>query len=276
LMVFAQRFVIPCLLFLAIARIDLGRVFDWRILASFYAGTVSCFILGILAARLFFKRTTPEAIAVGFSATFANTVLLGVPIVERAFGDSALEATFVIVAFHAPVCYTLGIAAMETVLNTGKTRLQNAGNIAHSVFSNPLMIGILAGAFVNLTGLPLPELIAEPMDILARCALGVAVFSLGGILTKYRLNDRILEIALVTGLRLIWHPLLAYFLAHHVFALPIEYVRGIVVTAAMAPGVNSYVYANIYDRGKGTAASSILVGTALSVLTVFAWLYILS
>ena len=52
-------------------------------------------------------------------------------------------------------------------------------------------------------------------------------------------------------------------------------LRGAVVTAAMAPGINTYVFANMYGVAKRVAASAVLVGTALSVLTASFWLYIL-
>ena len=48
-----------------------------------------------------------------------------------------------------------------------------------------------------------------------------------------------------------------------------------VVTAAMAPGVNSYVFASMYSRGQAQAASAVLLATALLVLTASLWLAIL-
>ena len=45
-----------------------------------------------------------------------------------------------------------------------------------------------------------------------------------------------------------------------------------VLTAAMAPGVNAYVFANMYGRAKRVAASSVLAATSLSVLTAWFWL----
>ena len=47
------------------------------------------------------------------------------------------------------------------------------------------------------------------------------------------------------------------------------------MTAAMAPGVNSYVFASLYSRGQAQAASAVLLATAVSVLTVSVWLAVL-
>ena len=47
LMAFAVRFAAPALLFAAIYRLDLGAVFDWRLLTSFYTGALFCFVAAI-------------------------------------------------------------------------------------------------------------------------------------------------------------------------------------------------------------------------------------
>jgi hypothetical protein len=45
--------------------------------------------------------------------------------------------------------------------------------------------------------------------------------------------------------------------------------------ASMAPGVNAYVFANMYGTAKRTAATAVLVGTAASILSVWGWLWVL-
>ena len=52
-------------------------------------------------------------------------------------------------------------------------------------------------------------------------------------------------------------------------------LRAATITAAMAPGVNSYLFANMYGVARRVAASAVLFGTALTVLTASAWLVFL-
>ncbi|MGB0498956.1 MAG: AEC family transporter, partial [Rubricella sp.] len=113
------------------------------------------------------------------------------------------------------------------------------------------------------------------VDMMVRAALPAALFGLGGILTRYALKDDLGETAMVAVLSLVVHPTIAWVLAAQVFALPEEFVRAAVVTAAMAPGVNTYVFANMYDRAKGAAASTVLLATGASVISVSVWLLIL-
>jgi malonate transporter len=44
----------------------------------------------------------------------------------------------------------------------------------------------------------------------------------------------------------------------------------------MAPGMNAFMFANMYGNAKQIAASTVLVGTVLSVFTVSLWLLILN
>ncbi len=276
LMVFVQNFAVPCLLFRGVATLDLGAVFDLRLLTSFYAGAVVCFLLGILGARHVFGRRPGEAVAIGFGALFSNSLLLGLPIMERAYGAGALAPNFAIIAIHSPFCYLLGITAMEIARADGRGFMATVRAVVNAMFRNALMIGIALGFVVNLTGLEMPEVAATAVDMMAASALPAALFGLGGILTRYGVRSSLGESVMVAGLSLFLHPAIAFGLGHFAFALPGDFVRSAVVTAAMAPGVNAYVFASLYGRAQGAAASAVLLATAASVLTVSGWLALLA
>ena len=273
LMIFTQKFAIPCLLFSAIATIDLDVVFDVRILLSFYTGSTLCFFAGMFGARLIFGRPWTDSVAIGFSALFANTVLLGLPISERAYGADALGPNFTIIAFHAPFCYLLGITTMEIVrAETRGPKL--AGTVAKAMFQNALMIGIMLGFAVNFSGVPIPGVLREALDLMIRAALPAALFGLGGVLYRYKPEGDVGVVIMVCVLSLILHPAVAFGLGTG-FGLSQMQLQSAVVTAAMAPGVNTYIFADMYGCARRVAATSLLVGTALTVLTAAAWIAVL-
>lgn len=275
LMVFTQSFAIPCLLFRALVDLDLGAVFNPKLLLSFYVGAATCFVLGILGARLLFHRRPGEAVAIGFGALFSNSVLLGLPIMERAYGPEALAPSFAIIAIHSPFCYLLGITTMEFARADGRGLSDTMRAVGRAMFRNALIIGLALGFVVNLGQIPLPGPLRAALDMMANAALPAALFGLGGVLTRYAVRASLAEAGMISGLSLIVHPGIAWLLAAHVFGLSDGFVRGAVMTAAMAPGVNTYVFASIYARGQAQAASAILLATSLSVLTVSGWLLLL-
>jgi malonate transporter len=82
---------------------------------------------------------------------FANSVLLGLPITERAYGADALAANFAIVSVHAPFCYLVGITTMEIVKSGGVRGLATLRLVVRAMFRNALMIGVGLGFIVNLS-----------------------------------------------------------------------------------------------------------------------------
>ncbi|OCX61426.1 malonate transporter [Thioclava sp. SK-1] len=280
LMRFAQTFAVPVLLARSIARLDLGASFDPGLMIAFYAGALLSFGLGIAGARAMGRRPD-EAVAIGFCCLFSNSLLLGVPITERAYGADALSGNFAIISIHSPLLYTLGIVAMEWVrsANSGASLGRVGMNALIGVFRTPMVIGILCGFGIKiyqaLTGLNLPHPVWEAMDTMAGAAIPAALFGLGGVLVRYRPEGDAKAIAMVTGFSLLLHPAIAYAVGRWGFDLNTDQMRSGVLTAAMAPGVNAYIFANIYGVGRRVAASAVLIATAGSIVTIWGWLAIL-
>ncbi len=276
LMRFANFVGFPLLLFGAISRLDLGAVFDPALLATYYLSAFTCFILGLLGARVVFRRDWPDAVVIGFGCLFANAVLLGIPISERALGADALGSNFAIISIHAPFCYVVGVTAMELALAQGKSARETAASIAGSMSRNPLVIALTAGFVVNFSGVSLPDLVWEPIDMIARAALPTALVALGGVLTRYSFGRSVGAAVMVSAITLGLRPAMVYGLGHEVFALGDGAMNSALMTAAMAPGVNMYVFASLYNRAQGAAASTLILSTSLSVLTVSAWMMLLA
>ena len=121
---FAQNIALPALLFLNISVLDLGAVLKVNLLLSFYIPAMLCFVLGIFGGYYIFSNTLSNSIPIGFCCLFSNSLLLGLPITELAYGAEALKSNFVIVAFHAPFCYLLGIITMEFSLSQSSGSLK--------------------------------------------------------------------------------------------------------------------------------------------------------
>ena len=274
LLKFSQGFAIPCMLFSAIARVDLAESFDPGLLAAFYAGAAICFVLGMTGARILFSRDWEDCVVIGFCCLFSNSVLLGLAVTERAFGAASLAGTYAIVAFHVPFCYGLGVAAMEFVRNRNRRGFAFVRAVWRSIYRNFLLLAITLGFAVNLSGLQIPVTFDTTLSLISRAALPTALCALGGVLVRYRPDGDARMIAFVCAISLVLHPALVWGFGRAV-SLNIDLFRSAVLTSAMAPGMNAYIFANIYGRAKRVAASSVLVATVASILTVWCWLGLL-
>ncbi len=273
IMKYTQNFAIPALLFKAIAGLDLSESFDPALLVSFYTGSATCFFAGLLAARYLFKRDWEDSVAIGFCCLFANSVMMGLAITERAFGADALAANYAIVAVHSPFCYGLGITAMEIARAhaTGQPARTLPATVGKAMFRNALVLGILLGFAANLSGVVLPQVFKDALGMIVSTALPLALFGLGGVLVRYKIKGDIKLVAFVCVVSLFLHPTVVWNMGK-VMEIDVGQYRSAVLTAAMAPGVNTYIFASMYGKAQKVAATSVLVATVLSIFSVWLWL----
>ncbi|MDE3028298.1 MAG: AEC family transporter [Paracoccaceae bacterium] len=274
LMQFTQTFALPCLLFRGISTLDLAKNFDPALLVSYYTGAIAGFVVAMLGAHYLFARRWEDSVAIGFCALFSNTLMLGIPITERAYGAGALSGNYAIISVHAPLCYGIGITTMELVINRGGGIRATARRVLRAMFRNSLVIGISLGLFVNLTGLHLPKMFTDALDLLVRAAVPAALFGLGGILYRYRPEGDFRVIAWTVAASLMLHPAVTWAMGTSLH-LSTTQMRSAVVTASVAPGVNAYIFANMYGVAKRVAASTVLIATGVAVITVWFWLTVL-
>lgn len=277
-MKFAQTYAVPCLLFSGVSVVDFSTEAEPGLFLSFYIGAFSCFFLGFFGALYLFKRSPEEAVAIGFACLFSNSMLLGVPITERAYGAESLAGNFSIIAVHSPLFFTFGIIAMELASRKGRPP-EKIGvlfkKIGLGIVKQPLVIGVMSGLAVNLSGISLPSFLTDGVKMIASAGIPAALFGLGGILLRYKPEGDMKAIFMVCFLSVIIHPLIAYILARYAFDLNINQLRSAVLTASMAPGVNAYLFADLYGKARRVSASAVLIGTAASIFTIWAWLHIL-
>lgn len=279
LMQFAQNFAVPILLFVSISRLDLVANVAPMMWLAFYSGAFLSFFIGWFSARKLLHRSPEDAVAIGFVCLFSNSLLLGLPIMERAYGTEATSGNLAIISIHSPLLYTFGITVMEFTRARGQDLSVSrvASRALTGVLRTPLVIGIACGLVMNLlmmAGFRMPAGFWSAADMMSAAALPAALFGIGGILHRYRPEGDATAIIICCLSSLVIHPTITFGLGV-LFGLPLPSLRSAVITAAMAPGINAYLFASIYGAARRVAASTVLVGTAMSVLTVWFWLSVL-
>lgn len=275
LVAFVNNFATPCLLFEAMLTSDFGSTFNPAIIVPFYVGSITSLVAGSLIAVKWFGAKPGEGVASGFSAMFTNTVLVGIPVLHRAYGDAAMPTAFSIIAFHAPMLITIGMLVMELVRRDGAPLHKSLLVALTRIVQNPLLWGVALGLLGNHFDVVLPEPGTAFFEMMAAAVVPAALFGLGGALNEYRVSESWVQASVMSVFKLIVHPALAYVLMIHVLHVPLDIARFGIVLAAMPTGINAYVFATYYERAVNVATNTVLISTVASVLTVSAWLYIL-
>lgn len=276
LIAFVNNFATPCLLFYSITTSDFRSAFHIAIIGPFYCGALICFGVGIVLARRLWRANPADSVSIGFSGTFTNTVLVGLPIMTRAYGEAALPVTLSIIGLHGAILLTVGMVTMELTKRDGQPLGRTLFVAMRRVLSNPLIWGIAAGIIGSLLELQFVEPVEAFFVMMSQAVVPVALFGIGGALNEFKLSENWKPALIATAIKLVLHPAIAYALMVWVLHVPIEMARYGILLASMPAGVNIYVFATYYDRSTGIAANAILLGTILSAVTITTWLYVLS
>ena len=79
LSLFVFNFALPAMLFRTLARTDLPERMEWAFLFSFYGAALIVFGFGMTVVRRGYRRPLVGQGLAGLSASYSNTVLLGIP-----------------------------------------------------------------------------------------------------------------------------------------------------------------------------------------------------
>ena len=180
ILAFVNNFAVPILLFRAMLDIDFAAVFNGRMIGGYYLSALITLAAAIFIARAVFGNRPGEAVASAFGAYFSNTVLLGLPIVQRAYGEEALTVMYSIIGFHAPTLMTVSLIVMELSRRDGAGLGKVALSALRRIFTHPLLIGIALGLIGNLLGITLIEPADAFTRMMSQAVLPAALFGLGG------------------------------------------------------------------------------------------------
>lgn len=268
---------IPVLLFRTIATADFGGISPWSLWITYFAAVGLTWGAAHLLARRAFGGDARLGVVAGISASFSNTVLIGIPLVQSVLGERGLVAVLVIVAIHLPVMMLASVILFEWARRADGV---DAGPVAIapllrrfglSLARNPIVVGIAAGAAWRLAGLPLSGVPERLVSSLAQVAGPTALFSAGMSLASYGIGRNLPHAGVTSALKLALMPAVA--LAVGTLAgLPAVFLAACVLLAGCPTGVNPYLIATRLQTGQALATGAITLTTAAGAGTVALWL----
>lgn len=259
------RVALPAMLFRLMCDFSKGPPVDGRLLIAFFGGCLLVFALGRVVASRLFKLDGIAGSVFALGGIFSNNVLLGLPIARVMLGDAAIPSVALVLVFNGLILWTLATVSVEWFKH-GALNLKGFGNTAKSVLKNPLIIGILSGTGFSLSGLPLPQMVDQPVTMLGQIAVPLALVALGMSLAGYRIKEGLAISYALSTIKLIVQPLVVWGLAWAIGLPPLE-SKVVVLLASMSVGVNVYLMSQQFNALTGPAATSMLLTTLFSALT---------
>jgi hypothetical protein len=257
---------VPALLFSLMSDFSRLPPVDARLLIAFFGGCLIVFALGRAVGLWLFGLDGVQQSVFALGGIFANNVLLGVPIAKATLGEAAMPSVALVLVFNSLTLWTLVTVSVEWARH-GELSVRGFGATLRSVLTNPVVASVLAGAAFGMTGLPLPRLLGTPLSLLGQSAIPLSLIVLGMGLAEYGIRSGWRVATAITAIKLVAQPLVVWALAVLLGLPPLE-TQAVVLLAALAVGVNVYLMAREFDALQGPVATSMVLSTALSALTV--------
>lgn len=215
------------------------------------------------------------------SATFSNTVMIGIPLVTLAFGQAGLVVLLTLISLHALILLTLATVLFEWVSHAsgaaGDDRgglLQRVGLAVRNGVLHPVPLPILLGLAWAQTGWAIAPVLDRPLHLLGTAFGPMALVLVGATVAQASVGAQVrlgLVPALLKNLGMPVLMTLATALAD--VAVP---VRAVLITAAALPaGANVFLFAQKYQVGQAQATAAVALSTLLGLVTLTAVLAIL-
>lgn len=264
------------MLFRFSANLSLGDILDWPFVFAYLSGSVVIYILatGIAMMR---KLPVAEAAVEAQVAVIGNVGFLGIPMLVLLLGDAAVGPVMMVLAVDLIFFGSL-IVILITGSRDGRMRIGVLRTVGLGLVKNPMIVSIVLGLAVSGLALPIPDPANEFLLILGGAATPGALFAIGASLAG-KSAERMSVAGWLTFCKLGLHPAAVAFFALFVFTVD-PYAAGVMIAAASLPVAgNVYIIAQHYGVAPARVSATILISTALSVLTVsgvIAWVTTLS
>jgi malonate transporter len=266
---------IPVMLFRTMLGTNFPAEIQWGFLLAFYGAAFLTYGAGLGVAHYGFKRPRAELAIYGMGAGFSNTVMLGIPLLLGAFGEEATVPVFLIIAFHSITLLPVSVLLIQTGRGQSERSLAGLWQLLLDVLTNPIILGLTLGLIANYFDVTLPGLIDSAIAPLAAIAIPCALIALGLSLGGYPLSGDLKPALSMAALKLAVHPTLAWIIAVPVLGLGTPWAQVAVVMASMPSGAMVYLFGARYDAAPDVAARTVLIASAMSVVTVSVWMVLM-
>ncbi|WP_298833610.1 AEC family transporter [uncultured Piscinibacter sp.] len=277
---------VPALLFRTTARIELASL-PWDTVIAFFVP-----VLALLAVVYLWERRANRGGALptaapsvrAISATFGNSVQVGIPMAAALFGEAGLAIHVAIVSLHALTLLTVLTALVEldlarerrTLGHSNAHLLTTLARTMRNTIIHPVVLPVLAGLAWNLTGMALPTIADEILATLAQAVVPLCLVLIGMSLAYYGVKNAARGAVVVTLLKLLVLPAMVLAVARWGFGLSGLPLAVVVMMAALPVGSNALIFSQRYAALEAEATAAIVFSTLGFVMTASVWLAVLA
>ncbi|HHI81751.1 MAG TPA: AEC family transporter [Rhizobiales bacterium] len=256
----------PALVIRSIATADLSGVPVLRLVLVLAGG-----YLAMQAFLLFFRHPVTRLLKINtaaFTSVFQACgrwhTWLGFAMMPALFGPQGLALAAVAAATIVPIGNVSSVIVLSTLNHSGAMK---PVKVLKSVAQNPFIIAISIAIAIRFSGLDVPAVLSDTLDLAGKGALGIALLSTGAGLHFSRIHGDLRPLAASLILKMLVLPALiaglCWFLDVHGIARAVAILAGGVPTAAV-----SYIFARTMKGDAPLMASIMTLQVMASAITL--------
>lgn len=266
------KFFLPLLLFYNIYKTEAIEVFDLKLVIFTLAGVFFVFVTGYIAAILLSKDNSRRGVMLqGFFR--ANFAILGIPLINHICGEGSGLITSLMIAVVIPVFNVLAVVALEC-FRKGSNKI-NIPGLLKGTITNPLIIGCIAGLVFFIFKIKLPSFLENTVSDIASTATPLSLIVLGTVFEFKATKGYLKEIIAVVSARLVLIPMIILPVAVRM-GFSGEALACLLIIFGAPVAVSSFAMAQQMNGDEMLAAQLVAISSALCLLTLFVWIFILS
>ena len=276
---------IPALLLRTTIRLDFAAL-PWRAVAAYFLPVVALLLVVYVWQRVrgTGRRHGAAAPAVrALSASFGNSVQLGIPLAAALFGEQGLGIHIGLVSLHALVLLSLAtvLAELDTARapTPGRVPAALAATLASTVRNtviHPVVLPVLAGLAWNATGRGLHPVADEALVVLGSAVVPLCLVLIGLSLAYYGVQGHLRGAIGLSLAKLLALPALVLVVAHWGLGLDGLPLAVLVIMASLPVGSNPLIFAQRYGTLQAEATAAIVFSTLVFTATLAGWLAVLA
>ncbi|MGO4907369.1 AEC family transporter [Pseudorhodobacter sp. W20_MBD10_FR17] len=262
---FVFYFALSAMLFRFASNLSLAEIWDGRFVAAYLWG---CGVVYAIAMGAAFWRgiSVEEAAIEAQCAVIGNTGFLGVPMLVVLMGPQAAGPILMVLSIDLIVFSTV-VTLIITGVRQGRMSLGIIKALAIGLLKNPMIVSMALGLAWSATGFAVPTPINDFMALLGGAATPGALFAIGASLAT-KSAERVEIAGWLSFCKLVLHPSAVAFAAIYLFRVDPGPASVMIAAAALPVAGNVYILAQHFGVAPHRVSASILISTALSILTV--------
>ncbi len=260
---------LPALIFNNIYNSSIDDIKDIKTALYIAAVLIVAYILSIIYVYFTEKENSKRGVIVQ-GICRSNFVIFGLPLCMSICGDGVMGKVAVAVAIVVPVLNIFAVIALE-LFRGGKP---SPKKILKGIITNPLIIVSLVGILVLVSGIKLPAIISTSISDVAKIGTPLALILLGASINFGTVKGNLKQLITAIAGKLIVLPFFGFLIAA-LLGMRGSDMALLIAAFASPTAVSSYPMALQMDGDGDLAAQIVAFGTAICIVTVFMWVFIL-